>query len=58
MGEESVPDYLAHEEEVFLAAVHSEAAQRRMAAAVAGGMQTPVLEKCCFTHIWEPLARI
>jgi hypothetical protein len=29
-----------------------------MAAAVAGGMQTPVLERCCFTHIWGPLAGI
>ena len=58
MGEESIPDHLAREEEVFLAAVHSDAAKRRMAAAVAGGMQTPVLEKCCFTHIWGPLAGI
>jgi hypothetical protein len=27
-----------------------------MAAALDAGMQTPELEKCCFTHIWGPLA--
>jgi enoyl-CoA hydratase/carnithine racemase len=52
----SVEDELNHEEEAFLKAVHSEAAKRRMQAAMAMGMQTPAMEKCCFTHVWAPLA--
>ena len=27
-----------------------------MAAALAIGMQTPTIEKCCFNHVWGPLA--
>ena len=49
-------DQMVREEELFLTAVHSDVAKRRMAAALAGGMQTPILERCCFTHIWGPLA--
>ena len=55
-GEAGLPDQLAREEELFLRSVHSDPAKRRMAAALAAGMQTPELEKSCFTHIWEPLA--
>jgi len=25
-------------------------------AGLAGGMQTAEMERCCFTHIWGPLA--
>lgn len=56
LAEPSLEDQLAREEILFLQSVHSDAARRRMAAAVAGGMQTPALERCCFTHIWGPLA--
>jgi hypothetical protein len=44
------------EELMFLESVHTAAARRRMAAALATGMQTPVIEKCCFNHVWGPLA--
>lgn len=49
---------LAHEEQLFVQAAHSDGAKRRMAAAMGAGMQTPALEKCCFTHIWGPLAGV
>jgi enoyl-CoA hydratase/carnithine racemase len=54
----SIEDELNHEEEAFLKAVHSDAAKRRMGAAMAMGMQTPAMEKCCFTHVWSPLAGV
>ena len=57
-GETSLPDQLAREEELFLRSVHSDPAKRRMAAALDAGMQTLELEKCCFTHIWGPLAGV
>jgi hypothetical protein len=57
-GETGLPDQLAREEELFLRSVHSDPAKRRMAAALDAGMQTPALEKCCFTHIWGPLAGV
>lgn len=55
-AENDFPDLLAQEEKLFLQAVHSEPAEQRMAAAMAGGMQQAWLEKCCFTHIWGALA--
>jgi enoyl-CoA hydratase/carnithine racemase len=54
----SIEDALNAEEKLFLKSVHSEPARRRMAAAMAAGMQTSALEKCCFTHIWAPLAGV
>ena len=57
-GETGLPAQMAREEELFLQSVHSDPAKRRMAAALAAGMQTPELEKCCFTHIWGPLAGV
>jgi enoyl-CoA hydratase/carnithine racemase len=54
----SIEDELNHEEEAFLKAVHSDAAKRRMQAAMAMGMQTAAMEKCCFTHVWAPLAGV
>ena len=54
--EAGMEDQLAREELVFLESVHTVAARRRMTAALAAGMQTPSMEKCCFDHIWGPLA--
>jgi enoyl-CoA hydratase/carnithine racemase len=54
----SVEEELNFEERAFLEAVHGEPARRRMDAAMAMGMQTPAIEKCCFTHIWSPLAGV
>jgi len=56
MAESGIEDDLAKEEVLFFASVGTEPARRRMAAALAAGMQTPVIEKCCFDHIWGPLA--
>ena len=56
MHDAGLEDALAREELVFLGSVHTAAARRRMAAALAGGMQTPVIERCCFNHVWGPLA--
>ena len=54
--ETGLENELAREERVFLESVHTAAARRRMAAALAAGMQTPAIEKCCFNHVWGPLA--
>jgi len=56
MGDDGLEDGLVREELMFLESAHTAAARRRMAAALAGGMQTPLIEKCCFNHIWGPLA--
>lgn len=56
MDDGAIEDRLAEEERLFLQSTHTAAAQRRMAAGLAAGLQQPVLEKCCFTHIWGPLA--
>jgi enoyl-CoA hydratase/carnithine racemase len=57
MADVGIEDDLAREEALFLQSVHTDAAKRRMAAALASGMQTLVLERCCFDHIWGPLAQ-
>jgi hypothetical protein len=44
------------EEAMFLQSAQTDAARRRMAAGLAGGMQTPVIERCCFDHIWGAFA--
>ena len=54
----SIEEQLNYEERAFLESVHSEPARRRMDAAMAMGMQTPTIEKCCFPHIWGPLAGV
>ncbi|WP_324731211.1 enoyl-CoA hydratase/isomerase family protein [Pseudomonas paeninsulae] len=54
----SIEDELNHEEVAFLKSVHSEPAKRRMGAALGMGLQTAAVEKCCFTHIWAPLAGV
>jgi enoyl-CoA hydratase/carnithine racemase len=56
MHDAGLEDALAREELAFLESVHTAAARRRMAAALAAGMQTPLIEKCCFNHVWGPLA--
>jgi len=56
MGEVGLEDELAREETIFLSAASSEPARRRMAAALAMGMQTAPVERCCFDHVWGPLA--
>jgi enoyl-CoA hydratase/carnithine racemase len=56
MGEVGLEDELAREETIFLSAANSEPARRRMAAALAMGMQTAPVERCCFNHVWGPLA--
>jgi enoyl-CoA hydratase/carnithine racemase len=55
LGDVHMDDELAREEEIFLKSVHTAGARRRMAAALASGMQTPAMERCCFTHIWSAL---
>jgi enoyl-CoA hydratase/carnithine racemase len=56
MGEAGLEDELAREEAIFLRTAHSVPARRRMAAALAIGMQTAPIERCCFSHVWGPLA--
>jgi hypothetical protein len=41
---------------MFLQSAQTDVARRRMAAGLAGGMQTPDLERCCFDHIWGAFA--
>jgi enoyl-CoA hydratase/carnithine racemase len=56
MGESGLEDELVREEAIFLEAAQSPPARRRMAAALAIGMQTAPVERCCFNHVWGPLA--
>jgi len=56
MADAGLEDDLAREEVMFLQSAHTTAARRRMAAGLAGGMQTPAIEKCCFDHIWGAFA--
>ncbi len=52
----SIEDELNHEEVAFLKSAQSAPAKHRMAAAMSMGMQTPAMEKLCFTDIWPALA--
>jgi enoyl-CoA hydratase/carnithine racemase len=56
MREAGLEDELAREEVLFLNSAHTASARQRMAAALAAGMQTPTIERCCFNHVWGPLA--
>jgi len=58
MNDDDLESALLREEQIFLKSAHTEGAKRRMAAAMAAGMQTPALERCCFDHIWAPLAGV
>jgi hypothetical protein len=56
MADAGLEDDLVREEQLFLRSAHTTTARRRMAAGLAGGMQTLALERCCFDDIWGPLA--
>ena len=56
LADAGIEDDLVQEEALFFRSARTDAARRRMAAAMASGMQSPMLEKCCFDHIWGPLA--
>jgi len=56
MGEDGLEDELVRDEAIFLEAAQSPPARRRMAAALAIGMQTAPVERCCFNHVWGPVA--
>jgi len=58
MDDAVLGDQLAREEAMFLVSAHFESARRRMEVALQMGMQTPVMERCCFTHVWGPLAGV
>ena len=56
MADAGLEDDLVREEAMFFQSAHTDAARRRMAAGLAGGMQTPAIERCCFDHIWGAFA--
>ena len=56
MADTGIEDALVREEQLFLQSAHTDGARQRMAAAMAGGLQTPEMEKRCFDDIWGPLA--
>jgi enoyl-CoA hydratase/carnithine racemase len=56
MADAGLEDDLVREEAMFLQSAQTDAARKRMAAGLAGGMQTPVIERCCFDHIWGAFA--
>jgi enoyl-CoA hydratase/carnithine racemase len=58
LGDSGLEDALVREEQMFLESANTAAARRLMAAALASGMQTPLLERCCFSHVWGPLAEV
>ncbi|MES2017513.1 MAG: enoyl-CoA hydratase/isomerase family protein [Pseudomonadota bacterium] len=58
LNDRHLEDDLAQEETLFLQAANLPRARARMDAAMAMGMQQPVMEKCCFTHVWGPLAGV
>jgi len=58
MADTGIEDALVREELIFLRSAHTDEAQRRMAAAMASGMQTPAMEKLCFDDIWGPFAAV
>lgn len=51
-------DDLAREEVLFLRSAQAPATRRRIGAALGAGIQTPEMERCCYTHIWGPLAGV
>jgi enoyl-CoA hydratase/carnithine racemase len=56
MAERGIENDLVEEEAIFLQSVQTDGCRRRMAAGMAGGMQTAEMERCCFDHVWGPLA--
>ena len=58
MADAGIEDALVREEQIFLRAAHTDEARRRMAGAMASGMQTPEMEKLCFDDVWEQFAAV
>lgn len=58
MADTGIEDALVAEESLFLKSACTDAARRRMAAALAGGLQTLELERHCIDHVWDHLASI
>jgi len=58
MADAGLEDDLVREEVMFLQSAQTDAARRRMAAGLAGGMQTAALERCCFDHMWGAFADV
>jgi enoyl-CoA hydratase/carnithine racemase len=56
MTDSGIEDAMVREEQIFLRSAHTDEARRRMAAAMANGMQTPEMEKLCFDDMWGQLA--
>jgi len=56
MADSGIEDALVREEQIFFRSAQTAEARRRMAAAMASGMQTPDMEKLSFDDIWETLA--
>lgn len=52
LADAGIEDALVREEQLFIKSVHTDAAQRRMAASMASGMQTPEMEKLSSDDIW------
>ncbi len=50
--------HLAEEERIFLKSVHTSAAQQRIAAALAGGLQQVEVEKLNINLLWDGLAAV
>ncbi len=55
LADTGIEDALVREEQLFITSAHTDGARRRMAAAMANGMQTPAMEKRCFDDIWEQI---
>jgi enoyl-CoA hydratase/carnithine racemase len=55
MADTGIEDAMVREEQIFVRSAHTEEAQRRMAAAMAGGVQTPEVEKLSFEEVWKLL---
>ena len=51
MADTGIEDAMVREEQIFLRSAHTDEARRRMAAAMASGMQTPEMEKLCFDDV-------
>jgi enoyl-CoA hydratase/carnithine racemase len=55
MADTGIEDALVREEQIFFRSAHTDEARQRMAAAMAGGMQTPEMEKLCLDDVWKLL---
>ena len=55
LADTGIEDALVREEQLFIKSAHTDGARRRMAAAMANGMQTAAVEKLCFDDIWKQM---